>query len=138
MQPSRIGLAVLTEDVEVTGQVIAELFAATDGPSTDWVVRVCDVDENGRSLNFVEGITRVRTTAGCIEKVKVDLWSTSIVIKAGHRIRVQVTSSNFPRWDRNLNTDEDVRTATDGRVASQTIYHDKSRPSCVILPIVPA
>lgn len=89
--------APLTEDVEVTGRVKAVLFAATDGPSTDWVARLCDVDENGVSRNVADGIVRVRAaTPGEAAENVVDLWSTSIVFRAGHRIRVQVTSSNSP------------------------------------------
>lgn len=128
----------LTEDLEITGRVTASLFAATDGPSTDWVVRLCDVDEQGTSLNIVDGITRVRTESGRVDEHEIDLWSTSIVIKAGHRLRVQVTSSNFPRWDRNLNTGEDPAVATEHRIAHQQIFHDATRPSRLILPVVPA
>jgi predicted acyl esterase len=95
----------LAEDTEVTGRVKAVLFAATDGPSTDWVARLCDVDENGVSRNVTDGIVRVHAaTPGQAAEHVVDLWSTRIVFRAGHRIRLQVTSSNFPRWDRNLNT----------------------------------
>ncbi|MGW3750779.1 CocE/NonD family hydrolase [Streptomyces sp. NPDC005134] len=129
----------LTEDMEVTGQVRALLFAATDGPSTDWVARLCDVDENDVSHNVADGIVRVReTTPGEPAEHVVDLWSTSIDFRAGHRIRVQVTSSNFPRWDRNLNTGEPEETATTPRVAHQQIFHDPARPSRIVLPVVPA
>ena len=128
----------LAEDLEITGRVSAALFACTDGPSTDWVVRLCDVDENGRSLNIVDGITRVTTESGRIDENDIDLWSTSIVIRAGHRLRVHVTSSNFPRWDRNLNTGEDPTTATTIRVARQTVHHDTERPSRIVLPVIPA
>jgi predicted acyl esterase len=62
----------------------------------------------------------------------------TIVVKAGHRLRVQVTSSNFPRWDRNLNTGQDVTEGTTARVAQQRIHHDRDRPSRITLPIVPA
>ncbi len=128
----------LIEDVEVTGRVRAVLFAATDGPSTDWVARLCDVDESGVSRNVTDGIVRVRAaTPGEAAEHVVDLWSTSIVFRAGHRIRVQVTSSNFPRWDRNLNTGEPEESATTARVARQRVYHDPARPSRIVLPVVP-
>lgn len=131
--------APLTEDVEVTGRVKAVLFAATDGPSTDWVARLCDVDENGVSRNVADGIVRVRAaTPGEAAENVVDLWSTSIVFRAGHRIRVQVTSSNSPRWDRNLNTGEPEETATTGRVARQQVFHDPACPSRIVLPVVPS
>ncbi|WP_327730944.1 CocE/NonD family hydrolase [Streptomyces sp. NBC_00487] len=128
----------LTQDTEVTGRVRAVLFAATDGPSTDWVARLCDVDENGVSRNVTDGIVRVRAAApGEAAEHVVDLRSTSIVFRAGHRIRLQVTSSNFPRWDRNLNTGEPEDSATTARVARQQIFHDPDRPSRIILPVVP-
>ena len=128
---------VLDEDLEITGRVTANLFAATDGPTTDWVVKLCDVDENGVSLNIVDGISRVTTEPERIDKNEVDLWSTSIVIKAGHRLRVHVTSSNFPRWDRNLNTDVGGDDPTKFRVAQQIIYHDALRLSHLVLPVIP-
>lgn len=127
----------LTEGLEVTGRVRAVLFASTDGPSTDWVVRLCDVDEAGVSRNVVDGIVRVQTEPGQVAEHEIDLWSTSIVFKAGHRLRVHVTSSNFPRWDRNLNTGAPALEATQIGVAQQQIFHDHTRPSCLILPVIP-
>jgi putative CocE/NonD family hydrolase len=127
----------LEEDIEITGRVRATLFASTDGPSTDWVVRLCEVDANGVSRNLVDGITRVTTGPGRIDEVEVDLWSTSILVRAGHRLRVQVTSSNFPRWDRNLNTGEPVTEGTTMRVAQQRILHDRNHPSRITIPVVP-
>jgi putative CocE/NonD family hydrolase len=124
-------------DVEITGKVTATLFAATDGPSTDWVVRLCEVDDRGVSRNLIDGITRAHTEPHRIDEVTVDMWSTSVVIKAGHRLRVQVTSSNFPRWDRNLNTGEPLTESTEMRVARQRIFHDDRRPSRLTLPVIP-
>jgi uncharacterized protein len=127
---------VLAEDVEVTGRVTATLTAATDGPTTDWVVRLCDVHPDGRSYNVVDGITRVQTIRGEASTVEVDLWSTSMLFKQGHRLRVQVTSSSFPRWDRNLNTEEGLRTG-EMRVATQTVHVGGQSRSYVTLPVVP-
>jgi uncharacterized protein len=127
----------LTEDVEVTGRVRAVLHAATDAPSTDWVVRVCDVDPAGTSRNIVDGIVRSVAQPDEFTAQEVDLWSTSHVFRAGHRIRVQVTSSNFPRWARNLNTGEPVEDGTHIRTAQQQIAHDAARPSRIILPVIP-
>ncbi len=101
-------------------------------------MRLCDVDDKGVSRNIVDGITRVNTKPGRVDEVDIDLWSTSIVIKAGHRLRVHVTSSNFPRWDRNLNTGEPVTEGITMRVAQQRIHHDRSRPSRIVLPVVPS
>ena len=72
---------VLTEDLEITCKVAPELFAATDEPTTDWVVTLCDVDENGVSANIVDGITRGTTEADRANKADISLWSTSIVVK---------------------------------------------------------
>lgn len=126
----------LAEDLEVTGRVRAFVHAATDAPSTDWVVRLCDVDPEGVSLNVVDGIVRADTTPGEFTEHAVDLWSTSYVFRTGHRLRVHVTSSNFPRWDRNLNTGEPVDSGTDLRPARQEIAHDAARPSRIVLPVV--
>lgn len=128
----------LEADIEITGRVRATIFASTDGPSTDWVVRVCEVDAAGVSRNITDGIRRVHTQSERVDEIDVDLWSTSIVIRAGHRLRVQVTSSNFPRWDRNLNTGEPLTEGTSIHVAKQKLYHDRNRPSRIILPIVPS
>ncbi|MFF3380649.1 CocE/NonD family hydrolase [Streptomyces sp. NPDC002680] len=126
---------VLAEDIEVTGRITASLTVATDGPTTDWVVRLCDVHPDGRSYNVVDGITRVEAVPGEASAVEVDLWSTSMLFKRGHRIRVQVTSSCFPRWDRNLNTADGLRTG-EMRVASQTLHVGGDARSFVTLPIV--
>ncbi|WP_234802300.1 CocE/NonD family hydrolase [Mycolicibacterium fortuitum] len=127
----------LAEDLEVTGRIRATLFAATDAPSTDWVVRLCDVDTQGISRNITDGILRINAESGTVGEYEIDMWSTSNLFRAGHRIRVQVTSSNFPRWDRNPNTGEPVQTATTLRSAQQRIFHDGSRASHIVLPIVP-
>ncbi|MGI5130005.1 CocE/NonD family hydrolase [Pseudonocardia sp. CA-107938] len=129
---------VLAEDLEVTGRVRAHLTAATDAPTTDWVVRLCDVDTNGVSRNVVDGIVRAVASPGEFTEQTVDLWSTSHVFRAGHRLRVHVTSSCFPRWDRNLNTGEPIEQGTRSRPAQQQIAHDPTRLSRIVLPVVPA
>jgi uncharacterized protein len=126
----------LDHDLEVTGPVKVRLWAATSAPSTDWVARLCDVFPDGRSLNLTDGILRVRDQAGAAAEREVDLWATSNVFRAGHRIRLQVTSSCFPRWDRNLNTAEPVGEGTRTEVAQQTVFHDATRASRVLLPVV--
>jgi putative CocE/NonD family hydrolase len=126
----------LERDLEVTGPVKVRLWAATSAPSTDWVARLCDVFPDGRSLNLTDGILRVRDQGGAPGEREVDLWATSNVFRAGHRIRLQVTSSCFPRWDRNLNTGEPVGEGTRMEVAHQTVFHDATRASRVLLPVV--
>jgi putative CocE/NonD family hydrolase len=126
----------LDRDLEVTGPVRVRLWAATSAPSTDWVARLCDVFPDGRSLNLTDGVVRARAEPGVAGEREVDLWATSNVFRAGHRIRLQVTSSCFPRWDRNLNTTDPVGEGTRIEVARQTVMHDAARPSRVLLPLV--
>ena len=127
----------LADDVEVTGRIRAVIHATTDAPSSDWVVRLCDVDTAGVSRNIVDGIVRAVGTPGEVVEHVVDLWSTCHVFRAGHRIRVHVTSSNFPRWERNLNTGEPSECATSSVKARQSVAHDATRPSHVVLPVIP-
>jgi uncharacterized protein len=121
----------LAEELEVTGRVRAVLHAESSAPSTDWVVRLCDVHPDGRSLNVCDGIVRIAEGADTLQRVEVDLWSTSMAFLPGHRLRVQVTSSCFPRWDRNLNTGDQRSARTE--VAHQRVHHDAS---WIELPVV--
>ena len=124
---------LLIDDVEVTGRVSARLAVSTDAPTTDWVVRVCDVHPDGSSYNVVDGITRVVHTPGQRTLVDVDLWSTSMLFKKGHRIRVHVTSSSFPRWDRNLNTTDGLQIGS-SQTAHQSLHLGSD--TYVSLPVV--
>ncbi|XVQ14517.1 CocE/NonD family hydrolase [Spirillospora sp. CA-255316] len=136
----------LTEDLEVTGPVRAVMWAATDGPDTDWVVKLCDLHPDGRTLNVCDGILRASLRNGLDRpepvapgeplRYEIDMWATSMVFLAGHRLRVLVTSSDFPRYDRNPNTGEQGVHATAGRPAHQRVYHDARHPSHVLLPVV--
>ena len=126
--------SVLEEDLEVTGRVRARLYVESSAPSTDWVARLCDVTPDGRSFNVCDGIVRIKEAADTRAEVEVDLWSTSNVFLSGHRVRLQITNSCFPRWDRNLNTGEPL--GTDMVTAHQRLYHDAERPSHVELPVV--
>lgn len=125
--------AVLQRDLEVTGRVRVVLHAESSAPSTDWVARLCDVHPDGRSFNLCDGIVRVDDAEG-IERHEIDLWSTSNVFLAGHRIRVHITSSSFPRWDRNLNTGDQRQ--GEHQVARQRIHHALDRPSYIELPVI--
>jgi len=139
---------VLEEDLEITGPILVKLFAASSAPDTDWVARLCDVYPDGRSFNITEGVIRALhqkrdwENPELIEPHKIyeytiDLHATSNVFKAGHRLRLQITSSNFPLWARNLNTGEPYATGVEMQSAEQTIYHDAAHPSHIILPIIP-
>lgn len=126
--------APLEQVLEVTGRVRVVLNCVNSAPSTDWVARLCDVHPNGQSFNLCDGIVRVREGADGAGIHEIDLWSTSNVFLPGHRIRVHVTSSSCPRWDRNLNTgDQD---SAQYEVAQQTIWHDADRPSYIELPVI--
>jgi putative CocE/NonD family hydrolase len=137
----------LDEDVEVTGRISVHLWAVTSEPDTDFVARLVDVHPNGYAQNLTDGIIRARyRTPGeqpsLIEPGKayeydIDLWSTSNLFKKGHRIRLDITSSSFPRWDRNPNTGHDLGADSELAVAQQTILHDAEHPSYITLPIVP-
>jgi uncharacterized protein len=139
----------LEKDVEVTGPIAVHLWAVSSALDTDFVARLVDVHPNGFAQNLTDGIIRARyrnfdrgeapslIEPGRAYEYEIDLWSTSNVFKAGHRIRLDVTSSSFPRWDRNPNTGHDFGADTELAVAQQTILHDRKHPSCVVLPIVP-
>jgi putative CocE/NonD family hydrolase len=126
--------APLEEDIEVTGRVRMVMHAASSASSTDWVARLCDVHPDGRSFNICDGILRVSEGADECARREIDLWSTSNVFLRGHRIRVHVTSSSFPRWDRNLNTGNQRESRHE--VARQCLFHTAGRPSYIELPVV--
>jgi putative CocE/NonD family hydrolase len=137
----------LVQDVEVTGPVQLEFFAKSSAVDTDFTAKLVDVSPDGFAKNLTEGILRARyrnspekaefINPGQIYKFTIDLWSTANVFRKGHRMRLEVSSSDFPRFDRNSNTGEDPAAATKSVSASNTIYHDAERPSALILPIVP-
>ena len=140
----------LEEDVEVTGPISVHLWATSSAPDTDFVARLVDVHPDGYAQNLTDGIIRARyrnfargEEPSLIELEKayeyeIDLWATSNVFKKGHKIRLDVTSSSFPRWDRNPNTGHDFGADSELVVARQTILHDAEHPSYVALPIVPS
>ena len=138
---------VLDAELEVTGPIAVDLWAMTDAPDTDWTAALVDVFPDGRAIVLCEGICRARyrdplaapelIPADTPTRFRIDLWATSNAFGVGHRIRLEISSSNFPRFDRNLNTGGRVGFETDGRVARQTVFHDTSRPSRLILPVVP-
>jgi putative CocE/NonD family hydrolase len=142
--------APLERDVEVTGAVRLVLHAASSAPDTDWTAKLVDVHPDGRALGVTDGILRARYRDGLDrerllepgrpECFVVEVGSTSMLFRRGHRIRLEVSSSNFPRFDRNPNTGADNAraTASDLRTARQRVFHDAARPSHLELPIVEA
>ena len=139
--------APLEDAVEVTGPISAVIHAASSAPDTDFTAALIDVEPDGRAIILCEGICRARfrtgtdnpslITPGEVYPFNIDMWDTSNLFKAGHCIRVEISSSNFPRYNRNLNTGHPIETDAEIRVAEQTIYHAAARPSYVLLPIIP-
>ncbi|HVZ84994.1 MAG TPA: CocE/NonD family hydrolase [Terracidiphilus sp.] len=138
----------LDADTEVTGPVTLDLFAKSSAVDTDFTGKLVDVWPNGFAQNLTEGILRASyrestlgepkpITPGKVYEYTIDLWSTSNVFKKGHRIRLEVSSSNFPRFDRNLNTGKTAAESTEFVKATNTVLHDAEHPSALILPIVP-
>jgi len=124
----------LDDDVEVIGEVSADIWFRSTLPYADVFVRLCDVDPRGRSWNVCDGLTSV-TGADDLTCVTVRLWPTAHRFGRGHRIRVQVSSGAFPRYARNMGTGESRVTSTTMRAADQQVYHDPSHPSAIILPV---
>ncbi len=139
--------APLREPLEITGEVAVDLYVSSDAPDTDVVARLTEVDPAGKSWVLLDGIMRMRYSAaagqeirmkpGEIRRASFGLQATSVVIRAGHRIRLDVASAGFPRWDRNLNTGGNNYDETVGRVARNRIHHDAANPSRLVLTVAP-
>ena len=137
----------LEQELEVTGPIKVVLFAASDAVDTDFVAKLVDVHPDGTSYNMAEGAVRARyrdnlaapspLTPGKVYRFEIDLVGTSVAFLKGHRMRVHVTSSHFPQFDRNPNTGARFGTTKEVRVAEQTIHHDAERPSHIVLPVIP-
>jgi putative CocE/NonD family hydrolase len=139
---------VLEKPLEVTGYVNAKLFVGSDAPDTDFIARLCDVYPDGRSIIICDGILPARLREGLdkfappmksgeVYEIDLNLAATSNVFLPGHRLRVEVTSSCFPRFARNLNNGEDFATSTEIRLARQKIWHSGKYPSQILLPVIP-
>jgi hypothetical protein len=145
--------APLSDDLEVTGEITVKLWAASSALDTDFTAKLIDVYPpngdypGGFDLNLEDGIIRARfreslkkeklMKPGTIYPFIIKLYPTSNVFKKGHRIRVDISSSNFPRFDVNPNTGEPLNDHRRMVTAINTIYHDRQRPSCIVLPIIP-
>jgi len=136
----------LAQDLEVTGPVTADLFVKSSAIDTDFTGKLVDVGPDGFARDLTEGILRMRYRAsqerselmnpGQIYEITVDLWATSNVFLRGHSLRLEISSSNFPRFDRNMNTGEETRSARNFVPATNMILHDTQHPSALILPVV--
>ena len=132
---------VLSEDLTVIGPLTATLYLRSSLEHTDFFVRLCDVSEKGRSVNVSDGI--IRLTPGSVHKeddgvfkLDISMWPTANTFKAGHRIRLQVSSGAHPLFCRNLGSGEPLATGATMRSADQEVFHDAARPSCLTLPVV--
>jgi putative CocE/NonD family hydrolase len=134
--------------MEVTGPIQVVLYAASSAPDTDFTAKLVDVFPNGEARNLTDGILRVRYRESLdtpklmipaeVYRLTIDAGVTSNVFLAGHRVRLEISSSNFPRFDRNPNTGRPVEDEKTLRKAVQTVFHDRNRRSYVLLPVVPA
>jgi putative CocE/NonD family hydrolase len=135
------------KDTEVTGPVSLDLYVSSSAVDTDFTGMLVDVWPNGFAQNLTSGILRLRyrnsqekpelANPGETYHITVDLWATSNVFLAGHKLRLEVSSSNFPRFDRNLNAGEEQARATRMIKATNVIFHDKAHPSALVVPVVP-
>ena len=139
--------APLTRPVEAIGPVQVVLYVATSARDTDFTAKLVDVFPDGEARNLTDGILRLRyrnslekaepARPGEVYRITIDAGVTGNVFLKGHRIRVEVSSSNFPRFDRNPNDGRRVADAVRLIKASQTVYHDAERPSALVLTVVP-
>ncbi len=139
--------APFVDDTELVGPVEARVWASSSARDTDFAVKLLDVQPDGRALNFSEGIVRARFREGIwgapspiepgrVYEYRIELLPVSIAIRKGHRVRIHLSSSSWPLWDRNPNTGNPIGTDAELRVARQAVHHDRARPSHVVLPIV--
>ncbi|MCM3652518.1 CocE/NonD family hydrolase [Metabacillus litoralis] len=137
----------LTAAMEVTGPIKVILYAKTDACSTDFTAKLVDVSPDGTAYNLTDGIVRSsfrtgfkkedESIQGQIIPYEIDLWATSNVFLPGHKIRVEISSSNFPRFDVNLNNGTTTLDGTKLNTANQTIYHNEKYQSHILLPVIP-
>ena len=135
----------LTEPLEITGRISAQLFVSSDCPDTDFTVKLCDVFPDGKSMLVTDGIRRASLRNSYekreplepekVYKIDVDLWATSLIVNKGHRIRVAVSSSNSPRFEPNSNTGDPHPMKGSSRIAANTVHMSTAHPSQVRLPV---
>jgi putative CocE/NonD family hydrolase len=144
----------MEQDTEVTGEIEVRLWVSSSAVDTDFTAKVIDVYPpssdfpGGFDLNLEDGIVRMRYRdslsaekpmwPGEVYEVTLRLYPTSNVFKAGHRIRLDISSSNFPRFDVNPNTGEPLNQHRRHIIATNTVFHDRARPSHVVLPVISA
>jgi uncharacterized protein len=137
----------VAHDLEITGPVTADLFVKSSAVDTDFTGKLVDVAPDGFAQDLTEGILRMRYRAspehaelmnpGQVYEITLDLWATSDLVLRGHSLRLEISSSNFPRFDRNLNTGEEMRFGRNFVSATNTVLHDAQHPSALVLPVIP-
>jgi putative CocE/NonD family hydrolase len=138
---------VLEDAIEICGPLRVKLYAASSARDTDWTAKLLDVRPDGYAQRLNDGIVRARfrrslareefLEPGAVEEYDIDCWSTCILLGKGHRLRLEISSSAFPKFDRNLNTGGPIGKEKEGIVADQTVYHDKEHLSHVLVPVIP-
>jgi len=126
----------LTKPVTALGPVSMKLWAKSTAQATDFVARLIDVHPDGFAENLTDGILRINSASEMDSELTVDMWSVGHVFKKGHIIRVDICSSSFPRWDRNLNTGEKFGEGKTYQKAIQTIEYGVDKPSRILLPVI--
>jgi len=136
----------IERDLEVTGRILCKLHAASTALDTDFTAKLVDVHPSGYAQILREGIIRARyrntfkqqelLSPGRVYEYTIDLWSLSHVFQKGHKVQLEISSSNFPKYDRNPNTGHKFGEDSELKKATQTVYHDRTHPSCIILPVV--
>jgi len=146
--------APLAQDLEITGPLVVKLWASSDSPDTDFTAKLIDVYPPsadfpaGIDLNIGDGIVRARFRDGPTSEARmlepgkayeltIEMYPTSILLRRGHRIRLDISSSNFPRFDVNPNTGEPLNDNRSSRIAENTVYLDPAHPSRILLPVIP-
>jgi putative CocE/NonD family hydrolase len=139
----------LAADLEIAGPARVVLFAASDAPDTDFTAKLVEVAEDGAAFGLCDGIVRCRRRdererkwlePGRVERLEIELWATSCRVRAGRALRLEISSSSFPRFDRNANTRQEPAAADETRLAAarQTVYHDRERASRLVLWTLPS
>ncbi len=139
--------AAFTSDTEITGPVSLDVYFRSSAVDTDLTGKLVDVLPDGTAINLTDGVLRLRyrdsmekpelMNAGTVYRVRIELWSTANVFLKGHRLRLDITSSSFPRFDRNPNTGESPEASGSSVVATNVVLHDREHPSALIVPVVP-
>ena len=140
--------APLTADTEITGPIQMVLYAASDAPDTDWTAKLIDVSPTGYAMNLCDGIIRARyresstdptlIQPGTVYEYTIDVGATGNMFRKGHQIRLEISSSNFPCFDRNPNTGQPFGRDAEMRPALQTVHHSREYPSRIVLPVIPS